>query len=67
MYSLFQALYDAPFYWMNADDGYRDTALAHRGTFTEAFAMSGFALSLDGAAFFPMSKSVIKADEILAR
>jgi hypothetical protein len=37
-YSLFEALYEAPFYWMGADKAYASTALKHRGIFTEAFA-----------------------------
>jgi len=36
-YALCQALYEAPFYWMNEDKRYRDTALEHRGNFTEDF------------------------------
>lgn len=37
-YSLFEALYEGPFYWLNTDPGYSPTALAHRGRFTEEFA-----------------------------
>jgi hypothetical protein len=37
-YTLLEALYESPFYWMVADRGYEPTALAHRGGFTEAFA-----------------------------
>lgn len=37
-YSLVQALYDAPFYWMGADRSYVNTAMKHRGEFTEQFA-----------------------------
>ncbi|MGN7918588.1 SEC-C metal-binding domain-containing protein [Lysobacter sp. 22409] len=36
-YSLYEALYDSPFYWMMGDDVYRPTAAKHRGDFTEAF------------------------------
>ena len=36
-YSLLQALYDSPFYWMSADRLYRDKAMRHRGEFTENF------------------------------
>ncbi len=36
-YSLFQALYDSPFYWMFQDSNYKNTAAAHRGQFTEEF------------------------------
>ncbi|WP_174263652.1 SEC-C metal-binding domain-containing protein [Hyphomicrobium sp. CS1BSMeth3] len=37
-YSLFEALYDAPFYWMGADKKYAPTAFKHRGHFTEQLA-----------------------------
>ena len=37
-YSLYEALYEAPFFWLGADKGYQPTALANRGRFTEAFA-----------------------------
>jgi len=36
-YSFYEALYESPFYWMLKDDLYRDTALKHRGDFTEEF------------------------------
>jgi hypothetical protein len=36
-YSLNEALYESPFYWMSADPHYRDTAMVNRGRFTEAF------------------------------
>jgi hypothetical protein len=36
-YSLFEALYESPFFWMVADTGYRPVALTNRGRFTEAF------------------------------
>jgi Nuclease-related domain len=34
-YSLFEALYESPFFWMGGDDTYANTASAHRGRFTE--------------------------------
>lgn len=37
-YSIYEALYDSPFYWMMGDDAYRPTAATHRGDFTETFA-----------------------------
>jgi hypothetical protein len=36
-YSLVEALYDAPFYWMGADHKYSSVALSNRGRFTESF------------------------------
>lgn len=35
--SLTEALYDTPFYWLNADKAYQKTASANRGAFTEDF------------------------------
>lgn len=37
-YSLSEALYEAPFYWMGADKAYAAVSLKHRGQFTETFA-----------------------------
>lgn len=36
-YSLVEALYEAPFYWMGADKKYCATAMRNRGVFTETF------------------------------
>lgn len=36
-YSLAEALYDSPYYWMAQDRTYRDIAMANRGRFCEAF------------------------------
>jgi hypothetical protein len=36
-YSLVEALYETPFFWFNADDKYKNTAMRHRGEFTEEF------------------------------
>jgi hypothetical protein len=36
-YSIAEALYDSPFYWMISDAVYRDAAMLHRGRFTEEF------------------------------
>jgi len=36
-YSFYEALYESPFYWMLQDAAYKDTALQHRGEFTEGF------------------------------
>ncbi|MRI56134.1 prepilin peptidase [Methylobacterium sp. DB1607] len=35
IYSIAEALYESPFYWMAADKAYSATALKHRGQFTE--------------------------------
>lgn len=39
IYSLVEALYEAPYYWMAADKAYASTAMWHRGIFTEQFAV----------------------------
>lgn len=36
-YSLVEAFYETPFFWFNADVAYKDSAMAHRGEFTEEF------------------------------
>lgn len=36
-YSIFEALYDSPFYWMGADEQYVAAAMKNRGKFTEKF------------------------------
>ena len=36
-YSLAEALYESPFYWMSSDRNYTNTAMLHRGRFTEEF------------------------------
>lgn len=38
-YSLFEALYESPFFWLGTDKTYEPTALTNRGRFTEAFAL----------------------------
>lgn len=37
IYSLAEAYYETPFYWFNEDASYVDTAMLHRGQFTEEF------------------------------
>ena len=37
-YSIAEAFYNTPFYWMLADDAYASVASRNRGEFTEAFA-----------------------------
>jgi hypothetical protein len=44
IYSLVEALYESPFYWMGADHAYVNTAMRHRGLFTEEFAAERLAL-----------------------
>ena len=39
IYSLAEALYESPFYWMGADKTYVSTAMRNRGLFTEEFSV----------------------------
>lgn len=39
IYSLVEALYEAPFYWMGDDRAYVSTAMQNRGLYTEQFAV----------------------------
>ena len=38
-YRLLEAIYESPFYWMNADNAYRDKVAEHRGAFVEQTAL----------------------------
>lgn len=44
IYSLVEALYESPFYWMGADKAYVNTAMRHRGLFTEEFSVERLSL-----------------------
>lgn len=39
-YSLMEAIYETPYFWFVADNKYVDTAMRHRGEFTESFVTS---------------------------
>lgn len=39
-YSIVEALYESPFYWMGADKSYNTTAFKHRGEYTESLTAS---------------------------
>ncbi|WP_230819494.1 nuclease-related domain-containing protein [Rheinheimera aquimaris] len=43
-YSLWESLYESPFFWFGADKKYNTTASNHRGIFTEEFAKERLAL-----------------------
>jgi hypothetical protein len=47
-YSLSEAIFDSPFYWMNEDRCYRDQAMRNRGRFSEEFS-SGRLTSVFGS------------------
>lgn len=38
-YNLLESFYESPFYWMQADKEYRNTAAENRGNFTEKFSL----------------------------
>jgi len=44
IYSLVEALYESPFYWMIGDKAYMNTAMRHRGLFTEKFSVERLGL-----------------------
>lgn len=51
-YSLSEALYEAPFYWMMLDKAYRGTATNNRGQFAEGFAEGRLAAVFGAANVF---------------
>lgn len=44
-YSLLEAIYESPFFWMLSDKTYSPTALSHRGEYTEEVVSEKFSLS----------------------
>jgi len=56
-YSLFEALYESPFFWLNADKKYAPIALTNRGRFTESFALERLAKVFGTVTFTLMSTS----------
>ena len=53
LYSLNEALYEAPFYWMGADKTYVSTAMQNRGLFTEQFAIERLRKVFGASNVFP--------------
>ncbi|MBW0280382.1 SEC-C metal-binding domain-containing protein [Shewanella xiamenensis] len=47
-YSLWEALYESPFFWFNEDKAYKSIASKHRGAFTEDFTAERLALVFGG-------------------
>lgn len=68
IYSLTEALYEAPFYWMGADKTYVSTAMKNRGQFTENFAVQRLQKVFGASNVFPnidiYESKGIKAGEI---
>jgi len=52
-YSLLEAVYESPFFWMAADKVYAPTALANRGRFTESFVTDRLIAVFGAARVFP--------------
>ncbi|MDH1477473.1 SEC-C metal-binding domain-containing protein [Comamonas thiooxydans] len=52
-YSLAEALYDAPFYWMAQDKAYLPTLARNRGAFTENYVAERLRLVFGAASVFP--------------
>jgi hypothetical protein len=53
IYSLVEALYESPFYWMGADKDYAPTAMRNRGLFTEEFSTERLAHVFGPARVYP--------------
>lgn len=53
IYSLAEALYDAPFYWMAQDKAYLPTLARNRGAFTENFVAERLCLVFGADSVFP--------------
>ena len=52
-YSLFEALYESPFFWFISDKSYCNQAMANRGRFTEEFSTERLALVFGSSRVFP--------------
>lgn len=52
-YSLVEAIYESPFYWMGADKKYADIAMQNRGRFTEEFCRDRLELVFGKERVFP--------------
>ncbi len=55
-YSLLEALYESPFYWMSGDKSYVNTAMENRGRFTEGFCQERLELVFGKKYVFPNVK-----------
>ena len=52
-YSLFEALYESPFFWFINDKNYRNQAMTNRGKFTEEFSAARLSLVFENSRVFP--------------
>lgn len=53
VYSLAEALYDSPFFWLIGDKAYRASAATHRGAYIETFAAERLARVFGNGRVFP--------------
>jgi len=64
IYNLTESFYQSPFHWMWADKGYRPTASAHRGQFTEEFSRERLAAVFGAKNVFPNVNISLSKDAI---
>lgn len=64
-YSIYEALYESPFFWMNLDDNYKQQASENRGAFTEQFSQRRLA-SVFGKASVYTNVNLIEGKRIVA-
>lgn len=63
-YSLMEAIYESPFYWMGADRKYAPRALANRGRFTEVVAFDCLKRAFAANTFMNVHIERVKGEEI---
>lgn len=64
-YSIYEALYESPFFWMNQDENYKQQASDNRGAFTEQFSQRRLA-SVFGKAGVYTNVNIIEGKRIVA-
>lgn len=64
-YSIYEALYESPFFWMNLDESYKQQASENRGAFTEQFSQRRLA-SVFGKASVHTNVNLIEGKRIVA-
>lgn len=64
-YSIYEALYESPFFWMNQDENYKQQASDNRGAFTEQFSQRRLA-SVFGKASVYTNVNIFEGKRIVA-
>lgn len=64
-YSIYEALYESPFFWMNQDEDYKQKASENRGAFTEQFSQRRLA-SVFGKASVYTNVNLFEGKRIVA-